>query len=95
LDIQTILMLDRCTVCTEHTMLRNCFGCTGSASVPQAKKLFSMHLMELLDARLKSKLVSVRLEIVLILTQGTCTVYAEHTDRAEIILDALEGTPMR
>jgi hypothetical protein len=41
-------MLDRCTVCTEHTMLRNCFGCTGSANVPQAKKLFLMHLIELL-----------------------------------------------
>jgi hypothetical protein len=30
-------------------MLRNRFGCTGSANVPQAKKLFSMHPMELQD----------------------------------------------
>jgi hypothetical protein len=33
--------------------------------------------------RLKCKLVSVRLEIVLILTQGTCTVCAEHTIGSE------------
>jgi hypothetical protein len=35
--------------------------------------------------RLKWKLVSVHLEIVLILTQDRCTVYAEHTIGLEII----------
>jgi hypothetical protein len=41
--------------------------------------------------RLKWKHVSVHLEIVLILTQGTCMVYAEHTVGSEIVLDALDG----
>jgi hypothetical protein len=36
---------------------------------------------------------SVRLEIVLILTQDTCTIYAEHSTGSEIILDAPDGTP--
>jgi hypothetical protein len=44
-------------------------------------------------ARLKWKLVVVRLEIVLILTQDRCTVYAEHTIGSKIILDAPDGTP--
>jgi hypothetical protein len=43
--------------------------------------------------RLKWKLVSVRLEIVLILTQDRCIVYAKRTIASEIILDAPEGTP--
>ena len=43
--------------------------------------------------RLKWKLVSVRLEIVLILTQDRCTVCAEHTIGSKIILDAPDGTP--
>ena len=38
--------------------------------------------------RLKWKLVSVRLEIVLIMTQDRCTVCAERTIGSEIILDA-------
>jgi hypothetical protein len=33
------------------------------------------------------------LEIVLILTQDRCTVYAEHTIGLAIILDAPDGTP--
>ena len=36
----------------------------------------------------KWKLISVRLEILLILTQDRCTVCAEHTIGSEIILDA-------
>jgi hypothetical protein len=36
---------------------------------------------------------SVRLEIVLILTQDRCTVCAERTAGLEIILDAPDGTP--
>jgi hypothetical protein len=42
--------------------------------------------------RLLWKLVSVHLEIVLILTQGRCTICAEHTIDSEIVLDALDGT---
>jgi hypothetical protein len=34
-----------------------------------------------------------RLEIVLILTQHQCTVYAEHTCGSEIVLDTPIGTP--
>jgi hypothetical protein len=36
---------------------------------------------------------SVRLEIVLILTQDRCTVCAEHTTASEIVLDAADATP--
>ena len=43
--------------------------------------------------RLKWKLDLVYLEIVLILTQDKCTVYAERTIGSEIILDASDGTP--
>ena len=38
-------------------------------------------------------LVLVNLEIVLILTQGRCTVCTERTIGSEIILDAPDGTP--
>jgi hypothetical protein len=37
-------------------------------------------------------LSSVRLEIVLILMQHRCTVFAERTTGSEIILDAPDGT---
>jgi hypothetical protein len=43
--------------------------------------------------KLKRKLVSFRLEIVLILTQDRCTVCVECTIDSEIILDAPDGTP--
>jgi hypothetical protein len=43
--------------------------------------------------RLKQKLDSVCLEIVLILTQDGCTVCVEHTTGSEILLDAPDGTP--
>ena len=43
--------------------------------------------------RLKWKLDLVYLEIVLILTQDKCTVYAEGTIGSEIVLDASDGTP--
>jgi hypothetical protein len=43
--------------------------------------------------RLKWKFISVRLEIVLILLQGTCIVCVEHTIGSEIILHALDETP--
>jgi hypothetical protein len=38
-------------------------------------------------------LTSVYLEIVLILMQGMCTVFAECTIGSEIILDTPDGTP--
>ena len=43
--------------------------------------------------RLKWKLDSVYLEIVLILTQDRCTVCAKHTKGLKIILDTPDGTP--
>jgi len=43
--------------------------------------------------RLKWKLVSVRLEIVLILMQDRCTICIEHTIGSKIILDGHDGTP--
>ena len=43
--------------------------------------------------RLKWKLNSVYLEIVLILMQDRGTVWAEHTIGTEVILDAPDGTP--
>jgi hypothetical protein len=43
--------------------------------------------------RFKWKLVSIRLEIVLILTQDTCMVCAERTIGLEIILDTPDRTP--
>jgi hypothetical protein len=43
--------------------------------------------------RLKWKLVLVHLEIVLILTQDRCIVYAERNIGLEIILDAPDRTP--
>jgi hypothetical protein len=38
-----------------------------------------------------SNLVSVQLEMVLVLVQDRCTVYAERTIGSEIILDTLDG----
>jgi hypothetical protein len=43
--------------------------------------------------RLKQKLVLVRFEIVLILTQDSCAVCTKHTIGSEIILHALDETP--
>jgi hypothetical protein len=43
--------------------------------------------------RLKWKLVSVRLEKVLVLMQDRCTVCAEFTTGTKIILNASDGTP--
>jgi hypothetical protein len=38
-------------------------------------------------------LVSVRLEIVLTLTQYRCMVYPERTIGSEIVFDTIDGTP--
>jgi hypothetical protein len=45
--------------------------------------------------RLKWKLVWVRLEIVLILTQDRCTVCANRNIDTEIVLNAPDGSPRR
>jgi hypothetical protein len=58
--------------------LRNHFGCT--------QWYFYV-------TRLKWKIVSVRLEIVLILTQDRCIVYVERNIGTKIVLDAPNGTP--
>jgi hypothetical protein len=49
--------------------------------------------MVLLDDEGLVELCSVRLEILLILTQDRCTVCSEYTIGKEVILDALDGTP--
>jgi hypothetical protein len=59
--------------------LRNCFGRTGWYSWVM---------------RLKWKLVSIRLERVLVSVQDRCMVCAKYTIPSEIILDAPDGTPM-
>ena len=46
-----------------------------------------------LVTRLKWKLVTVRLEVVLILTHDRCTVCVERTLGSDVILDPLDGTP--
>ena len=43
--------------------------------------------------RLKRKFNLVRFEIVLLLTQDRCMVFAECTTVLELILDAPDGTP--
>jgi hypothetical protein len=65
-------------LCQTCHRVRNCFGRTRSY---------------LKVTRLKWKLISVRLHIVLILTQDRCMVCVEHTIGSEIILDAPDGTP--
>jgi hypothetical protein len=65
-------------LCQMYHGLRNNFGRTRWLS---------------LVTRLKWKLISVCLEIVLILTQDRCTVCTEHTIGSETILDAPDGTP--
>jgi hypothetical protein len=49
--------------------------------------------MVLLGVRLKWKVGWVHLEIVLILTQDRCTVWAKRTIGSEIVLDTTDGTP--
>jgi hypothetical protein len=50
-------------------------------------------MMELLGDVVMWNLISVHLEIVLLLTQGRCTICAERTIGSEIILDAPDRTP--
>ena len=66
-------------LCLMHQSLRNYFGSTCWYSQVQ---------------RLKWRLSSVCLEIVLIMMQDRCTICMEHTICSEINLDALDGTPI-
>jgi hypothetical protein len=61
-------------------------------NVPWAWKSFWAHPMVLLTLVMR-KLVSVRLEIVLISTQDRCTVCAECTTGKEIALNTPDRTP--
>jgi hypothetical protein len=62
-------------------------------TVPQAQKSFWTSPMVLLSDEAPVKAISVRLEIVLILTQDRCTVFAKRTIGSEIIMDTPDGTP--
>jgi hypothetical protein len=68
---------DRCMVCVRHTIGLEIF-----LDAPDGY----------LVTRLRWKLVSVLLEIVLILTQYRCTVCIKRTMGSKIILDAPNGT---
>jgi hypothetical protein len=43
--------------------------------------------------RIRRKLISVHLEVVVILTHDRCMVFAEHTIGSEIVLDLPDETP--
>ena len=77
-------------------MLRNHFGRTlWYSKVTWVKRnLVSVYWEPVsVQDRLKRKLVSVRLEVVLILTQDRCMVCAKCTVGSEIVLDAPDATP--
>jgi hypothetical protein len=78
LDKVLILTLDRCTVCTKHTM--------GSKIIFDAPDGTTGEWVG-------SNLILVRLEIVLVSMQYRCGVCPIHTLGSEIILDAPDGTP--
>ena len=61
-------------------------------NAPKSKKPFWKHLLVLQVKRLKWRLDSVYLEIVLILMQDRCTVCMERTMCLEINLDAPDRT---
>ena len=50
-------------------------------------------MVDLVLVRLETVLVSVRFEIVVILTQDRCKVCPEHTIGSEVVLDAPDRTP--
>jgi hypothetical protein len=64
-------------LCRTYYRLRNHFRCTRWCSEVM---------------RLRRKLISIRLEIVLILTQDRCTICTEHTIGSEIVLDTPNET---
>jgi hypothetical protein len=86
--------------------VESCFGLFGDSDSVGARSVHSLCLAyhRLINRfghtswysmvmRLKWKLVSVHLEIVLILKQDRCMVCAERTIGSKIILDAPDGTP--
>jgi hypothetical protein len=70
-------MHDRCTVGAEHAI---------------GSKIVLGNPMELLGTWVKWKLISVRLETVLVSSQDRGTVCAKHAIRLEIISGAPDGT---
>ena len=76
--LERVSVQDRCTVWAKRTI-----GLDIVFNAPMA----------LLVTRLKWKLVSVRVEIVLILMQDSCAVCDKRTIGSKIILDAPDGTP--
>ena len=81
------------SVCRYYKSLPN-IGAQFAPNIPQAQKI----VLDALDGtprwRVSSgTMFSVRLEIVLIMTQDRCTVCAERTIGSKIILDAPDGTP--
>jgi hypothetical protein len=61
--------------------------------IPSLRKHFGRTRWYYYVTWLKWKLVSVCLEVVLILTQDSCSVCADHTKGTDIILDAPDETP--
>jgi hypothetical protein len=79
LETMSVSVQDRCTDYAKRTI--------GSEIVLDANRGYSKVM------RLKWKLVSVYLEIVLNFTQDRCTVCTERRIGSKIILDAPDGTP--
>jgi hypothetical protein len=59
----------------------------------RVRKSLWTHPMVLLVTRLKWKLLSVHLDVVLIWMQDRCTICVDHTIGSEIVSDAPDGTP--
>ena len=79
ISVRLTTVFDRCTVCAKHIIgVENRLGCTRWYS---------------LVTRLKWKLDSVRLEILLILTQDRCSACVERTIGSYVVLDKPDGTP--
>jgi hypothetical protein len=66
--------------------------CIGSVNVPQAKKLFSMHLMEFLADEAHVEAHFGPFGDRANLDARYVTVYAKHTIGSELVLDAPNGT---
>jgi hypothetical protein len=61
--------------------------------VPQAKKLFWMHRMELLGDKTQMEAHFGPFAAVLVSVQDRCTVCTKYATASEIVLDAPDGTP--
>jgi hypothetical protein len=76
--LETVLAgQDMCTVCAKRTI---------------GSELFWTQSLTLLGDEAQVELILVHLEIVLILTQDSCMVFAKPTISSKIILDASDGT---